>query len=73
MNTSKYYAIMRNDETILSTVKIADDGSQEEAERLRSGWALHFTDDVITIREIARRAQAEQLSVHGVTEARGWN
>ncbi len=68
----KYYAIMRNGATILTTVKMDAAASHEEAVAQRNKWAAYYDQDRISIIEIDRRAQAEQKSIHGVTEARGW-
>jgi hypothetical protein len=69
---NKYWAIMRNGDVILTTVEAAEEGSFEKAIVQRNKWAMHYTNDQITVAPLQRRAQAEQRSIHGNTEARGW-
>lgn len=69
---NKYWAIMRNGETILTTMENENDASFAEAVKVRNSWARHYTDDKITVEPLRRRAQAEQVSPHGRTEPRGW-
>lgn len=67
----KYWAVMRNGETVLTTVE-ADEAGLAYAIAQRNGWARVYTDDKITIVPLKRRAQAVQVSPHGRTEAREW-
>lgn len=68
---NKYWAVMRNGETILTTAEADKDG-YDYAIKQRNGWARYYTGDQITVEPLKRRAQSEQVSPHGRSEARGW-
>ena len=68
----KYLAVMRNGEHVLTTVEADDPNGVAYIRGQRDRWALHYTNDMITIASLKRRAQSAQVSSHGRTEARGW-
>jgi hypothetical protein len=69
---SKYYAVMKNGETVITTILNEGDHSYDEAVKCMNKWAAYYTDDKITLGTLKQRSQAEQKSFHGLTEARGW-
>lgn len=69
---NRYWAVMKNGEAVLTTIEADADKAYDQAVKMRNTWARYYTGDVITVEPLRRRAQAEQVSAHGRTEARGW-